>query len=524
MRPNSPTPTANAKEILGHDGSLSPDAVRTIAQGLQGGLTLALGSAEVLAPDAEYRLREIIQDALKFMRHSHRGTLSTGDIDGALQLKNVEPVYGFRGSVAPTRGDTGKEPTQRGRGSEQVKFEHAFRRVQDDEGGLFFIEEGHMSLKSLIENPLPSLPLEPTMSSHWLAINGVQPAIAQNPLTLLASDGAITGNGLSRENVIPSTSGKARKQKKQLKLDAQKQIKPILKHELSKELQQYFEYVTTSLAASGQKHRNACLASIAEEPGLMQLLPYLTQFVHESCQKSLRNLPWLFTLMRLSHAIISNANFIVTRYLHQLLPSVVTCIVKDRLCANPRDNHWLLRDYSAFLISEICGRQAAKHPSLQPRITATLEDALVNPEKPMTTHYGAIVGLGYLGFRVVEAVIVPHLEKYIELIDSILDKSAGRPRSVRRMEAAKVYGALVWACGIAHTKRERGLKGSTEEDVRKFLKSDRVKVFPGAMGRYNTLSIDSGATLIPKTTWGDLSDIDEKQLLHKAENKEVAGA
>jgi transcription initiation factor TFIID subunit 6 len=43
-----------------------------------------------LAPDVEYRLREIIQEALKFVRHSRRTTLTTEDVNNALRVKNVE--------------------------------------------------------------------------------------------------------------------------------------------------------------------------------------------------------------------------------------------------------------------------------------------------------------------------------------------------------------------------------------------------------------------------------------------------
>lgn len=43
-----------------------------------------------LAPDVEYRIREIIQESLKFVRHSRRTNLTTQDINSALKVKNVE--------------------------------------------------------------------------------------------------------------------------------------------------------------------------------------------------------------------------------------------------------------------------------------------------------------------------------------------------------------------------------------------------------------------------------------------------
>jgi transcription initiation factor TFIID subunit 6 len=46
--------------------------------------------AQALASDVEYRIREIIQDAAKFMKHSKRTQLTTQDVNNALSQKNVE--------------------------------------------------------------------------------------------------------------------------------------------------------------------------------------------------------------------------------------------------------------------------------------------------------------------------------------------------------------------------------------------------------------------------------------------------
>ena len=46
--------------------------------------------ADALAPDVEYRLRDLVQEALKFMKHGRRETLSTDDINFALRLRSAE--------------------------------------------------------------------------------------------------------------------------------------------------------------------------------------------------------------------------------------------------------------------------------------------------------------------------------------------------------------------------------------------------------------------------------------------------
>ena len=69
--------------------SVTPTLVQALANSLHFG-TLSIDAAESLAPHLEVRLREIIQDALKFMRRSKRHTLSPDDINSALIAKCKE--------------------------------------------------------------------------------------------------------------------------------------------------------------------------------------------------------------------------------------------------------------------------------------------------------------------------------------------------------------------------------------------------------------------------------------------------
>ena len=78
------------------------DSIRDVAEQL--GLTnLRDNVAAALASDVEYRIREVLQDASKYMRHAKRNQLRTSDIDAALRAKNIEvspgevPLRGLKG-------------------------------------------------------------------------------------------------------------------------------------------------------------------------------------------------------------------------------------------------------------------------------------------------------------------------------------------------------------------------------------------------------------------------------------------
>ena len=47
---------------------------------------------------------------------------------------------------------------------------------------VFVLEDKEMDFDEILKAPLPKAPLEVTFRAHWLAIEGVQPLIPENPL------------------------------------------------------------------------------------------------------------------------------------------------------------------------------------------------------------------------------------------------------------------------------------------------------------------------------------------------------
>jgi transcription initiation factor TFIID subunit 6 len=90
------------------------------------------------ASDVEFRLAQVIEEAIKFMRHGKRTTLSTQDISQALRALNVEPLYGYE-STRPLRfGEASMGPGQ----------------------PLFYVEDEEVDFEKLINAPLPKVPRE----------------------------------------------------------------------------------------------------------------------------------------------------------------------------------------------------------------------------------------------------------------------------------------------------------------------------------------------------------------------------
>lgn len=117
------------------------DTIRDVAESV-GISSLSEDLCKSLAMDVEYRISQVLQEALKFMRHNKRSTLTTSDISYALRTLDVEPLYGYEGRVPLRFGEAIFGPGQ----------------------PLFYIEDEEVDFEKLINTPLPKVPREVSFS------------------------------------------------------------------------------------------------------------------------------------------------------------------------------------------------------------------------------------------------------------------------------------------------------------------------------------------------------------------------
>jgi transcription initiation factor TFIID subunit 6 len=191
------------------------------------------------------------------MRHARRTTLTTGDIDRALRVLNIEPLYGHSPYTTPV-----------------------FRRAAPfpqlaSVGPVYFVEDEEVDFERVLREEKLVLPPSVRWTAHWLAVEGVQPLIPENPPAVPRDDPSSNASGTAAAAASDKRAG---------------QQAALVKQVLSRELQLYYDRLTSSILPSGgavgtaadPTKRTAALASFRHDAGLQPLLPYLVRWVGEN--------------------------------------------------------------------------------------------------------------------------------------------------------------------------------------------------------------------------------------------------
>jgi transcription initiation factor TFIID subunit 6 len=406
----------------------NPDNIRDVGEAVGIG-ALNKDVVENLVRDVDYRISQVLDEAIKFMRKSKRTTLHTDDISQALRVLDVEPLFGYE-STRPLRfGEASIGPGQ----------------------PLFYVEDEEVDFEKLINAPLPKVPREISFTAHWLAVEGVQPSIPQNP----------SSTDPRHQELLPKGPGQHVTHLAALAGLDSATAKPQVKHVLSSELQLYFERITSAiLDENNEEYRSAAFNSVRTDPGLHQLVPYFVQYTQEKVTHSMKDLFILQQMLSLIHALLQNQSLFLEPYISKLVPPILTCLQarKPGSGSEPPGQVYELRDMAAALLIAVCKKYGKSSQTLKPKLARSLLKTFLSPQEPFGAHYGAIMGFqGITGPEGVRTAIIPNLKLYDEVLRE------GLADDGKRRDAEQVTVALLTCLSSCVTSTTAIVNGELSE-------------------------------------------------------------
>lgn len=300
-------------------------------------MNLSDAIASALASDVEHRIRQVVevclfrltrlllvfismllslQEASRFTRHARRTTMTTSDIDQALRVLNIEPLYGHNPHNPPT-------------------YRRALPFPQASTAGtVYYVEDEEIDFDRVLREEKIPLPKPANWTAHWLAVEGVQPLIPENPPAIPkdVGDGEAAGK---QQTSPPRVNGQApptppSPNRPGVPAFTSKKQPQLVKQVLSRELQLYYSRLTGALHASDQTKRTAALSSLASDAGLQTLLPYLVKWVGDGVVAILQETVqteqearMLDVYLEVIRAILDNKTLLVEPYVSVSLESEV---------------------------------------------------------------------------------------------------------------------------------------------------------------------------------------------------------
>lgn len=253
--------------------------------------------------------------------------------------------------------------------------------------------------------------------AHWLAVEGVQPSIPQNPTSIESRSQELVPKGPGANPALAALAG-----------NDNVQFKPSVKHIISKELILYFEKIQTALLDETpdeevMRLREAALESVRSDPGLHQLVPYFVTFVSNQVTHHLDSPFVLRQMMELAAALVANEHLFLDPYASALSSAVLTCLLSRKLGASTGDPattdpealraQFQLREFSASLVGHVARKYARSNSLLRPQLTRTCLKYFLDPSRTPAVLYGAILGLAAGGGpEVVRLTVLPNLRSY----------------------------------------------------------------------------------------------------------------
>lgn len=368
----------------------------------------------------EEHLSGIIKDALAIQQKAKRARLHqttndrptlrrrlyAADINLALQMRGCERLYATN-VVAAEKDD-------------------AYKKID---------LEAYLRQEATLEPPT-----EVAAHRHWLAVDGVQPEIPENPDPAQRTE--TTAGGAAAAAATDGTGLEVHRLQAKM---------------LSEELQLYYTRVHLALERGNATPETAdqqeiVLQSLARDTGLQELVPFLVRYIQAEIHRRIGNVEHCRTLVRAATAMLRNPHLHLELHMHELVPALFSCVVAKRLPGN----HWALRRDAAMALLTTCQVFGKDYANLQAKILQPLCNALA-PERGLASRYGGLAGITLFGPKAIDAYLLDTILAYWETWEQLqkmpLSKDKERVEAIRMCQQAALTALHVFLDRVAPAEK-----------------------------------------------------------------------
>ena len=146
------------------------------------------------------------------------------------------------------------------------------------------------------------------ITPHWLVIDGVQPAIPENPSK--ESDTSKKDDKKNTEEARLSNTCILKDIGKKVPKTEHVEVRTVTTHTVPLEHQVFFREIMETVMCSDEAKRTMALATLKSDPGLQVLVPRFSNAFAEGvrCNLIQENVAFLIYLMRITDSLVLNPN------------------------------------------------------------------------------------------------------------------------------------------------------------------------------------------------------------------------
>eukprot|EP00340_Litonotus_pictus_P000165 CAMPEP_0170524252 /NCGR_PEP_ID=MMETSP0209-20121228/9665_1 /TAXON_ID=665100 ORGANISM="Litonotus pictus, Strain P1" /NCGR_SAMPLE_ID=MMETSP0209 /ASSEMBLY_ACC=CAM_ASM_000301 /LENGTH=719 /DNA_ID=CAMNT_0010812805 /DNA_START=1 /DNA_END=2160 /DNA_ORIENTATION=- len=401
-----------------------------------------------------YKMKEILSNAKKFMRVSKRKTMKSDDINNALAQANFKKIVGFDSYAS-------------------VEFE----RIENYKG-MWKQKQSVVDIDNYLSKPIATCPMDIFPHFHWIAIEGKRPNIAEN----FIKEKIKVNPGSSNKNMVEADKEKNIKDSNKLvpninidtinltvnntvinnhtpinthinhhiqpntyysnlPLSEKSTVIQPLIHNITKELQIFLENFELRFrkeikqikaSSPGQsphkmtKELEISLTALRNEPGLVELLPYLIEFFMNTFnnKQNLAEPRIQYLIVTSLKSIVINPYFNLSPYLHQIISLIMSIVLMGRE-KNFTYDLVMLKLEACWLMMVIYKKFEFMYPEFIKQLLSVVNKCLIlREENPrLVSLFGAINFMNCLGPEFLLELVLPKMETILSSLESVLSRN-----------------------------------------------------------------------------------------------------